>query len=218
MADYPILFSGEMIRALLDGRKTQTRRIVKPRRDPDFGCELSPCEIAAEINGDTRRISSPYGQLGDLLWVRETFYPVYPQDPGYNNGNPIEYDYRATYKDGDRLGDYWAPKKWTPSIHMPRQASRLTLELTNVRVELLQDISEEDAIAEGIPHSEMARGPYGIPGMSKVHFLGTAREAFEVLWNNINGDGAWSANPWVWALSFNVHKMNINQSPKREAA
>jgi len=196
----PILFSGEMIRALLDGRKTQTRRIVEAKHVP-FIENLS----SRFFDGEWDNRPLPYGKAGDLLWARETFYPVYAQDPGYNNGQPIEYDYRATYKDGDRLGDYWAKKKWKPAIHMPRRASRLTLELTEIRVERLQDISEADALAEGVFATQYTP-------------TDTAKLAFGALWLRINGPDSVAQNPWVWVLSFKVHKMNVDQYLNMAAA
>ena len=140
----PIIFSGPMIRAILEGRKTQTRRIVKPN------C-LSKL--------------SPYGRTGDRLWVRET-WGHNPEGPGYVYRSDGDFDMKFH---GDR---------WRPSIHMPRWASRITLEVTGVRVERLQDINEEDALAEGVEH------------------------AFRSLWESINGPGSWDANPWVWVVEF----------------
>lgn len=195
----PILFSGEMIRALLDGRKTQTRRIIAAKHVP-FIETLSQ----RFFDGEWDDRPFPYGKPGDLLWVRETFYPVYAQDPGYNNGQPIEYDYRATYKEGDRLGDYWAKKKWKPGIHMPRAASRITLELTAVRVEQIQKITTGDAWAEGCPHSDV----------NAIDIW------FKPLWNSLNaarGFG-WDKNPWVWVIGFKVHKMNIDSYINAKAA
>lgn len=178
----PILFNAPMVRAILNGSKTQTRRVVK-----DKHIDAAPPVAFFQY----LREHCPYGQLGDQLWVRETFCPIYPQDPNYNGGNPIEYDYAATYKHGDRLGDsIGIKKKWTPSIYMPRAASRITLEITGIRVERLQDISEEDAQAEGVANSLHLRGGR------------LARENFAHLWWTINGDGSWEANPWVWVIEF----------------
>lgn len=169
-------------------------------RDPEW------CIYCAEYPEEgVVPIGQAYGKPGDLLWVRETFYAVYPQDSNYNNGQPIEYDYRATYKDGDRLGDYWAPKKWAPSIHMPRAASRLTLELTNVRIERLQEIGNTDATAEG------CTGGSGVEGYSDNN-PAEPYEEYAVLWDRLNARRgySWNSNPWVWVLCFKVHKQNID--------
>lgn len=173
MKERPILFSAPMVRALLDGRKTQTRRVVKPQ--PTATREEA---IRTYGKGGTFILEAgffgvrcPYGQLGDRLWVRETW--------GACAGSPVyRADDNATCPDGGR---------WKPSIHMPRWASRITLEVTGVRVERLQDISEEDAIAEGVP--EQRGDPW----------------AFQCLWDSINGARercSWAANPWVWAITF----------------
>lgn len=176
----PILFSGPMVRALLDGGKTQTRRVVKARPDRNMGsrCVLQPHELAVEINrGDYQ--NCPYGQPGDLLWVRETFTKIIGKSGGW-----IATEYRASL--GDTLG---IKKRWTPAIHMPRAASRITLEITGVRVERLQDISDDDAMAEGVDRTNTS-----IPGYAK--------ERYRRLWESINGPGSWAANPWMWVIEF----------------
>lgn len=181
-------FTGAEVRALLDGSKTQFREVVKPQPTTEIRSGLMG---HWSIQPDVREFSCPYGQRGDRIWVRERFCPIYPQDPNYNGGQPIEYDYAANYVHEYRLGDRIGfKKKWKPSIHMPRDACRITLEITGVRAERLQDISEADAIAEGCPHT--------------LHLPGGrfARENFEHLWWTINGDGSWEANPWVWVLEF----------------
>ena len=182
MKERPLLFSGPMIRAILAGTKTQTRRVLKGANHVSAGG--APLKFTGS---DIREVQCPYGWIGDRLWVRESFCPIYPQDPNYNGGRPIEYDYQATYKHGDRLGDLiGVRKKWKPSIHMPRAASRITLEVTGVRVERLQDISEADAQAEGV---------YTDPACP-------AYDAYAQLWDEINGTGAWDANPLVWVVEF----------------
>lgn len=174
----PILFSGPMVRSILSGEKTQTRRIVKmPIHDRDFGCELAGNEIGQL---EAHQLC-PYGRPGDRLWVRETW----SQHPQF-----ADIAYRADgeeFEDSD--GFLWQPK-WKPSIHMPRRESRITLEITGVRVERLQNISEADATAEGTPHS--LHLPAGR----------TAVENYYHLWECINGDGSWDANPWVWVIEF----------------
>lgn len=191
MRERPILFSAPMVRALLAGTKTQTRRVVKPCKDHFWGCELAPHELAGEANGGDYD-NCPYGVPGDRLWVRETFAKIDGQTQPW-----IETDYRATYTHGDRLGDTLGVKKrWTPSIHMPRAASRILLEITGVRVEKLQDISEADAWAEGC--SADADGGQRSAAAADP----TARDWYADLWEQINGTGAWDANPWVWVIEF----------------
>ncbi|GEM_PF-5882729 len=125
MKERPILFSGPMVRAILEGRKTMTRRVVKLRYGADVVVTNGQVWKPARVDY-AGYVDCPYGQVGDRLWVRENFCPIYPQDPHYNGGRPIEYDYQATYQHGYRLGDLIGEKKkWKPSIHMPRIASRI---------------------------------------------------------------------------------------------
>jgi hypothetical protein len=207
MKERPILFSAPMVRAVLEGRKTQTRRVVKPRRDPDFGCELSPGEIAGEIR-DGHYALCPHGVPGDRLWVREAFSGKHDYDAGHDGkpwppsvwfqNDPIWY-----WADGrPEHGDWTRPR---PSIHMPRWASRIALEVTGVRVERLQDISETDAKAEGIEFDPRLDpcGPckwrhYGKPNTG----LYPPQASFETLWSSINGADSWAADPWVWVVEF----------------
>lgn len=210
MTERPILFSGEMVKAILDGRKTQTRRVVKPQpKEVHVGkakekryvevITLNNSEIAAP--GSPAHIEEcPYGISDDRLWVRETSVLL-------PNNTTL---YRAT--DGER-GEAWmmyGKPKWKPSIFMPRWASRITLEITNVRVERLQDITEEDAIKEGIQKSD-SEGLRHWPYLGADHLVkGTpkvfpfARQAFSSLWDSINGKKhPWSSNPWCWVIEFN---------------
>lgn len=195
MKERPILFNAPMVRAILDGTKTQTRRVVKGGPLQWLvGAKFDPAFVA-----DPGNYLCPYGQPGDRLWVRENFCPIYPQDPTYNGGRPIEYDYAATYQHGNRLGDTLGIKKrWKPSIHMPRWASRITLEITGVRVERLQDISEADAIAEGVG---LNAGAIGVPTTGESP-QPMAIALYQDLWQSINGPDSWTANPWVWAVEF----------------
>jgi hypothetical protein len=185
-----ILFSAPMVRALLDGRKTQTRRIVKERHLPSDENEYGR--------------ACPYGVPGDRLWVRETWaidecgkrVSLSPETWS-KTGWPI---HRLLYAaDGDARVLAWNKRV---SIHMPRWASRITLEVTDVRVQRLQDISEDDAKAEGYTTAWLERvaeagadGPLGAPTQP--------RHWYASLWDEINGPGSWAANPWVWAISFN---------------
>lgn len=201
MKERPILFSGPMVRALLDGSKTQTRRIVKPQPEPwgaDGGLSLPGfcASTEAEFSRSAPIFKCPYGRPSDRLWVRETHAKIIGQSGGW-----IETDYRATYTHGDRLGDTLGIKKrWTPAIHMPRDACRILLEINDVRVERLQAISRADARAEGAPPSH--------PSIDKVSrefgYEDFSRSWYAQLWDEINGAGAWAANPWVWAVEFRL--------------
>lgn len=210
MTERPILFNGAMVRALLDGRKTQTRRIVKPQ----FPIDAVPTEMCAVTSegwqtsghsgfwcddcdpNDEARVRCEFGVPGDRLWVRETFCRIDGQTQP-----SIETDYRATYTHGARLGDSLGiKKKWTPSIFMPRHASRITLEITNVRVERLQAINEIDAINEGIEKTES--GYWSLYGQAEVDGTYSARTSFRALWESINSPDAWNDNPWVWVVEF----------------
>jgi len=226
MKERPILFSGPMVRAILEGRKTQTRRIIKgiPERfEPDgnmgaisikhprrgkFGC-LVRCRDFADV------VPCPYGQPGDRLWVRETF--------GHNGCLNCPVHYRANEPDW-KDNSLNPSARWYPSIHMPSWASRITLEITGVRVERLKDISESDAISEGgtwtdngprnwarlkgltfeqaNPVNGWNEGWSHIGETNKDRCLITAKTSFAHLWQSINGLGSWIKNPWVWVVEF----------------
>lgn len=173
MTDRPILFSAPMVRAILDGRKTQTRRRIRCQSDLDFD---DGWPLAEDECGIWARISCPYGQRGDRLWVRETWAKI-PEG---------EIVFRATDPAWD---DEKTGLSWKPSSHMPRAFSRITLEITDIRVERLQDISRGDAMAEGCPFANMADCP-------------DPRQWYADLWEQINGAGSWDANPWVWVIGF----------------
>lgn len=203
MKERPILFSGEMVRAILDGRKTQTRRLVKPQptitfKDNDIAIWDDPKTISTRTWNGSEGFNDfcPYGQVGDRLWVRETWACLKPNSNETGNINSIHtIAYKATDKYPDGI-------KWKPSIHMPRTASRITLEITGVRVERLQDISEEDAIAEGIEPSFMWTGVQRYKSYtSKTHDL-TPILSFMSLWKSINGNDSWELNPYVWVIEF----------------
>ena len=191
MNERPILFNAPMVRALLAGTKAQTRRIFKPDRmtwDANgryTTYAMRGGELSTTGSGPFKPSSwlhyCPYGQPGDRLWVRESFARV----PTACGSEDIVF--AADYQDGS---DRAAGVRYTPSIHMPRWASRITLEITGVRVERLQDISEADAIAEGV---------YTDPACP-------AYDAYAQLWDEINGLGSWEANPWVWVVGF--HRIN----------
>ena len=191
MRERPILFSAPMVRAILAGTKTQTRRPYKTRKHPDFGCAMAASELVCEPQHVIDR-TCPYGQPGDRLWVRETWCPIPPQDPNYNGGRPIAIDYAASHGRESyqwRVMDDLGTRRWKPSIHMPRWASRILLEITAVRVERLQDITWIDAAKEGIPVPRRARDRVD-PEIGCV-------AQFRTLWESINGRGSWHA---LWAL------------------
>lgn len=214
MKERPILMSAPMVRAILDGSKTQTRRVVKPQplvtdikaewagRRPkgDGGGGFAHFPRKGETPSlDYMLFNCPYGQPGDRLWVRETFADL--RGAGFDRAFAYLADSsKKGYEDEEskrcRL-DYGV--KWKPSIHMPRIASRLTLEITGVRVERLQDISEAHAIAEGI-YQDIG-GKYQ-KAKGSGPFCNTARQAFQFLWEDINGAESWAANPWIWVVEF----------------
>ena len=201
MTERPILFSAPMVRAILNGEKTQTRRLLKPQPQMVTDMRTQPWEGPADAllalmtkAGKT----CPYGQPGDQLWVRETWgLHAYGDDTDWVKGSCTSLDLEdsvITYRAD------WGPMQeschWRPSIHMPRSASRLSLEITSVRVERLQDISEADARAEGADEAFDTDGGY------KHHPLGNYRDGFAKLWTEINGSESWAANPWVWVVEF----------------
>lgn len=211
MRERPIIFNAEMVRAVLDGRKTQTRRIVKgvPSAHDFQGWVLSStcpkdeskaCWAIGKspILNKPIRVRCPFGAVGDRLWVRETFrvhsratdvatlvYKASEQQSWTQQTHrvPIEKCHKPAVVD-----------KWTPSIHMPRWASRIKLEITGVRVERLNSMTERDAIAEGC-----IGGHNSIPG---YHYSATPHEHFHHVWQSIYGADSWVANPWVWVVEF----------------
>lgn len=217
MKERPVLFSAPMVRAILEGRKTQTRRIVKMPSDlidrvqfvrAEFADKSTPGQCGAFwVMEDGGPVGSPisckYGQAGDRLWVRETYGDCTPGADALTGTKWQRPWYRADADAYGLLGHdgdgpvYVEDVKWRPSIHMPRLASRIGLEVTGVRVERLQDISEADAIAEGI---ELLHGRYTFNG--GLHESRSAVNAFFALWDSVHGQGAWDANPWVWVVEF----------------
>ncbi|MDR6394665.1 hypothetical protein [Herbaspirillum seropedicae] len=206
MKERPVLFNAPMVRAILAGDKTQTRRIMKPQPSingqwphlPTYGASSEQ----AFREGAPSFAPCPYGQVGDRLWVRETWrgiVEISPPDtvkpeygvalyvPAQEHCKRVEY--AAT---GQRDAD-----PWRPSIHMPRWASRILLEITGVRVERLQDIREGDARAEGVTIEEHHK-----MGYCAGEYLPPSIRAFRDLWTDINGTGSWDANPWVWVIGF----------------
>ena len=212
MKTHPILFSASMVRALLEGRKTQTRRAIKPQ--PEYRFENDPLgEVAWKgmcidtvgtitTGNDGLAQYNPFGQPGDLLWVRETFC-IYPMAGNDGAAGPIcRADSIISDESLKSIG-----RKWTPSIFMRREHSRLTLKITDVRIERLQDISEDDARAEGVNADE---DPRWQPSYSDPDSGGdpSHRLSYEYLWNSINGN--WNDNPWVWVVEFEVIHKNVD--------
>lgn len=223
-----------MVRVVLDGRKTQTRLVMKEQPDTrnreNLGFEngdLVEYTRIASCWNEVSRFRCPYGKVGDLLWVRETFADV--NDHGCpailykSDETTLDFmqDERYLCEDGSLNYDHPHIKKyyysqwiydvesgephhgWRPSVHMPRWASRLTLEITYIRVERLQDISRKDAGAEGVPHSVWrANGQvYGVDM--------PVQQAFGKLWTSIYGPESWNKNPFVWVIEFKEHHQNI---------
>ena len=180
----PILFSGPMVKAILDGRKTMTRRVVKGKTALEW---LEPGVFSPSFVGNPENGLCPYGKPGDLLWVRETFAAPF-QHLDCEEGKTVFY--RA---DGAQQDD----GQWSPSIFMPRWASRITLEVAGVRVERLQEITDADALAEGVN----TQGPYFVEDYEKQQSYTVAQ--FAALWDSINGKTyPWDSNPWVWVIEF----------------
>ena len=222
MKERPILFSGEMVRAILDGRKTQTRRVINPQPIAD-GLYYEYKDIPWLKTGDPFPFIGhlcPYGTTNDLLWVRETWRAV-ELDNG-NDGILYKADnHFESIKNSQAAADLWCDayadrkhgNKWRPSIFMPRWASRILLDVTDVQVERIQEISDGDAIKEGI-HDVCHCGDYVEShgyhsGHGAVSMPGWATENFSSLWDSINAERghSWESNPWVWVVSFKVVKL-----------
>ncbi|MDS7839297.1 hypothetical protein PTQ46_03575 [Klebsiella michiganensis] len=205
MKERGMIFNAEMVRAILDGRKTQTRRPVRfPVLDKNLGCELAGNELAGELSAGNY-LNSAFGKPGDRIWVRETFRVhsratdvatlVYKASV---RNSWTEQTHRVPVSVCNKPA---TPEKWTPSLHMPRWASRILLEITGVRVERLNAISEEDARAEGIIDGGCLNcgepEPCGCANPEP-----DATDAFAYLWQSIYGQESWNANPWVWVIEF----------------
>ncbi|WP_151825593.1 hypothetical protein [Acinetobacter ursingii] len=207
MKERPILFNTEMVKSILEGRKTQTRRILNcdhpvvtgfvPNGIYGYwkGTAKSDAVIQQYISTFPFTIKCPFGLVGDRLWVRETFR-LFDSDecphadfpcgcPSW--GTPL---YRASH-------DCFDGEKWTPSIHMPRSASRILLEITNLRIERLNDISSDDAKAEGFDYSTH-------PSSIEMGYAIGAKTNFRFTWEQIYGQNAWNKNPWVWVVEFRL--------------
>ncbi|AHF77948.1 Phage protein [Sodalis praecaptivus] len=229
MKERPIIFRADEVRAILDGRKTQTRRVMKPQPSDDFCPDIAQGDepTAIDNNGEMypgkpifgvpdkyedQGYKSPYGQPGERLWVRETWQAIHDstdewghvEERTYAPSIPKEKDtywhtvYQEYFGDENRE-DRGFP--WRPAIHMPREASRITLEITGVRVERLRDISEEDARSEGIIDGGCIN--CGNPEPCSCDTPNPdARDSFVYLWQSIYGEESWQTNPFVWVIEF----------------
>lgn len=216
MKERPILFSGPMVCAILSGTKTQTRRLIKQQPEfNDSGCwyPVRPYgkgyqhSLHYASEGHFRKGASadwcPYGQPGDRLWVRESFQILESFYDSWTGGTELD-EWKGPMPKAQAPGMHLSfaadgadspagDGPWRPSIHMPRWASRITLEIVSVRVERLNDISEADALEEGITYNDIPNN-----GLDPMR----ARRWFRGLWEQINGAGSWDANPWVWVVEF----------------
>ena len=222
----PILFTGENVRAILENRKSMTRRVIKVRVENNT--RVGPIGHQAHIDSPEALAHCPYGGPGDLLYVRETWQAISP-DENYRSLDECRIIYKATDKhpgydalayaehhDLSVSSPIWSLAQvypWRPSIFMPRWASRLTLRVNNVRVERLQEISEDDAVAEGIHDTRNALSC----GRAPQSALLAPSEQFEMLWNSINAKRgySWESNPWVWVIEWDkVWHQNVDEVMK----
>ena len=243
MKERPIIFSTPMVQAILDGRKTQTRRIVKPQpEDGLWNDDKYPRSLDSTLTGwngvvagtgESKEFKCPYGKIGDILWVRETWRIV-----GWRVGEPFVIEYKDGKKQFDvylnesRADDYniectnqcldaglktdiddnfirpkeGYPTKWRSPRFIPKEACRIRLEITDIRVERLREINEKDAIAEGLKKDGLF---YFTPNPKKKKWHDSENlvnlspiETYRQLWESINGKGSWEQNPWVWVISF----------------
>ena len=222
MADRPILFSAPMVRALLEGRKTQDRRVLKPQPVPCLSWSAPPAGTYSSNRGWSRIPVQP----GDRLWVREAFYLTDDGEAGCAvhaaDEDAVKEHFRSIRETQAKhiLSDGWADPhlRLRSPIHMPRWASRITLIVEAVKVERLQDISESDAIAEGMWQQDCPGEESHGAWTGGVDFLygWNARGAFRRTWELINGAGSWNENPWVTAIAFRVVVANIDNLPPAE--
>ena len=235
MKEHPILFSAPMVRAILEGRKTQTRRVMKPQPTENENRKVGAIDLLSGSNDGIYRTwldrtsegksavcddwnaetwSCPYGQPGDRLWVRETWFQKgYWRNIQVPEGvfeGDVEWrgEKHAAYATDGDPGKGWRKR---PSIHMPHWASRITLEIVSVRVERLQQISEHDAIAEGIEVARIVSNgklqpntyrDYTLRNDDPFEWFSSPRASYLTLWESINGPDSWNANQWVWVIEF----------------
>jgi hypothetical protein len=212
MKERPILMSAPMVRALLAGKKTQTRRIVKPQPElGEHGWEWPSAKCKSMVEVREMGGLGPYGGRGDRLWVRETWNAIHAHHDGEidvaQQIPKARGTWSAVYAATDSQRDEHRDDRgfgWRPGIHMPRWASRITLDVTSVRVERLHAITEADAWAEGIDEIDGMLDAAAICAAAKLADCGyeDARATFAALWCEINGAESWEANPWVWVVGF----------------
>lgn len=208
----PILFSTPMVQAILKGRKTQTRRVVKKQilYDDDSGYKFWD-NLMFDIHDDVLETMympdhCPYGAIGDVLWVRETFAitgsnPIHDSASGILISEKMDYVFR-----GQKQPHIEKLLKWKPSIYMPKEACRIRLLIKDISVERLQDISDSDALAEGVEHViDKITGYCGYDYLNGgYNLMTTPYHGYKSLWEKINGKGSWGLNPWVWIIEFEV--------------
>ena len=225
MTERGMIFNGDMVRALLDGRKTQTRRImaiqpehselglrrvIDSKNGRDNGKYFWSQSDARGLKMRSKVFGCPYGEVGDRIWVRETYQgPLFDyehMESYLEDSSKFEKAQFCVYKaDGKPAPEFFDADDnlhycWRPSIHMPRWASRILLEITDVRVERLNCITEESAQAEGVAKLREGFWKHYQPGWTQ-HQL-SARGSFVALWKSIYGEESWQANPWVWVIEF----------------
>lgn len=211
MKEHPILFNEVMVRAILDGSKTQTRIVSNPQPefvafpDPHEKPVTAPTPSIIGANG-FQMLKCPF-EIGDRLWVREKFQPLWDEGIEYGSDERLNYKtgagYYISYPATDGIVEFVNADEedstaCKPSIHMPRWASRITLEIVNVRIERLNDISDGDAVAEGITWQS------GVSWLCDYerHLTSAYRSLFADLWRSIYGETSWDENPWVWVIEF----------------
>jgi len=207
MKERPILFSTPMVQAILAGRKTQTRRIIKQQPEGKISCIVNGLWMYDIPTGKSNIPCSfrcPYGQIGDVIWVRETWAMSYDTEyhPELASNEQEHWETGYVYKADGK--PFYQIDKWKPSIFMPREACRLRLEITNIRVERLQEISHGDAMSEGVDH--VIDKITGYCGYDYLHggynLMTNPYNGFCSLWKSINGKESWESNPYVWVIEF----------------
>lgn len=214
MKERPILFNTEMVRAILTGRKTQTRRVVKfkdhqPTTELNFLPSVYP-HFQFEAGNRHWQAECPYGKKGDVLWVREScLWVMSDHAPDLLEGSRdrTQWVYKASeHEDFMKYAKEQYGYKWKPSIHMPKDAARIWLRITNVRVERLQDITRSEIRREGLICPKELCGDDTHPNYRQWY-----PQAWKELWQSINGENSWKANPWVWVVEFERVEKPINK-------
>jgi hypothetical protein len=192
-----------MVQAIMEGRKTMTRRVVKPQPHKNWTKSYEIRQRTGRqfdfefIAGSVLHLPEyhcPYGGVGDVLWVRETWAPLFVEH------GATAYKASVLNLNGINIKEHIVEGRWRPSIHMPKSRARIWLQITSIKVERLQDISEDDAIAEGIDGAEDRMGYKDYLDQNSATFH--PKLSFESLWESINGAESWDSNPWVWVIEF----------------